>query len=94
MLDGPTVVYQWRKSPRRGVYVERQSSSRREAVSQIPHKTGMNGESSLPRLCIYRWDQFEVEGHAAGSLDRYSNRKSYRKLICQIADGLASGSGH
>jgi hypothetical protein len=94
MFDGPAVVYQRRKSPRRGIYVERQSSSRPETVSQIPHKTGMNGESSLPWLCIYRWDQFEVEGHAAGSLDGDSNRKSDRKLICQIADGLASGAGH
>jgi hypothetical protein len=94
MLDGPAFVNQGRKSPRRGIYVERQSSSRREAVSQTIDKTGMNGESSLPWLGIYRWDQFEVEGGAAGSLDGDSNRKSDRKLICQIADGLASGAGH
>src|SRR4030088_2294903 len=55
----------------------------------------MNSESSCP--CprrIYLWDQFEVEGGAAASLDGDSNRKSNRKLLCQIVDGLASGVRH
>src|SRR5258707_1065653 len=61
MLDRKTFVKQGRESPRRVIYVERQSSSRRPAVSQTVYQTGMNSESSLP--CPRRidlWDKFEV----------------------------------
>jgi hypothetical protein len=95
ILDRPAVVHQGRKSPRWVIYIERQSSARPEAVSQIPYKAGMNSESSYPFLrCIYLWDQFEVEGRAAASLDCDSNGKSNRKLICRNVDGLASGMRH
>src|SRR5438105_4086890 len=95
MLDGPAFVNQGRKSPCRVIYVERHSSSHPEAVSQTKYKTGMNSESSqpLPR-CIYLGNQFKVEGGTAASLDSDSNRKSNRKLLCQIIDGLASGVRH
>src|ERR1700676_4712676 len=91
VLDGPAVVHQGGKSPRRGIYVERRSYSRPEAVSHTPHQTRMNSETGCPwPRRIYRWDQLEVEGGAAASLDGDSNRKSNRKLICQIVDGPAS----
>jgi len=49
-------------------------------------------ETGLPWLrCIYKWDKFEVEGHAAASFDSDSSWKSNRKLICRIVDGLAVG---
>jgi hypothetical protein len=68
--NGPVVVHQGRKSPIRAIYVERQSCSRPPAVSEIPNETGMNGKSGLPRRsCIYEWDQFQVERHAAASLE-------------------------
>jgi hypothetical protein len=55
----------------------------------------MNSKSGLSRRsCIYEWDQFQVERHAAASLDRDSNWKSNRKLICRIVDGLLSDVRH
>jgi hypothetical protein len=87
VLDGPAFVNQGRKSPRRVIYIERQSSSHRPAVSQTVYKTGMNSESSLPcPRCIYLGDKFEVEGQATATLDGDSNRKSNRRRVCQIGD--------
>src|SRR5260370_27947580 len=55
----------------------------------------MNKNSGLPRRrCMYEWDQFEVERHAAASLKGDTHRKSNRKLICRLVDGPASDVRH
>src|ERR1700745_1910162 len=83
-LNGPTVVHQGRKPPIRATCVERQSCSRRPAVSQAPYKAWMNKDSRLPRRsCVYKWDKLQIERHAAASLEGDTHRKSNRKLICR-----------
>jgi hypothetical protein len=55
----------------------------------------MESKGGLPRLrCIYEWYEFEVKRHAAATLEGDSHRKSYRKLICRIVNGLAVGARH
>ena len=93
-LNGPAVVQERRKSPRRGIYVKRRSHPHRPAVSHTPEKPWCNSESScVCTRCIYKRVQFEVEGGAAASFDGDSHGESNRKLICQTG-GLASGGRH